>query len=80
MEKTMTKKMTTAIATEMVARIRALHEQIHLVYREAGEYDGGAANINVIRDAVKASDELEEAKFSVDALLGSFDYKDEEAA
>ena len=68
----MTKKLTTAIARDMVSRIEALLEQISAIYAEANTYDG-MGNSNIIRDAVAARKEQREAEYSVDALLGSFD-------
>ena len=68
----MPKKLTTAIATDMVTRIEALQSQIDAVYREAEEYDG-SGNSNVIRDAVKARADLRECEFQATGLLASFD-------
>ena len=70
----MAKKMTTAIATDMVNRIEALQDQINTVYREAYAY--GKGDENVIRDAVKARKELREAEYNASALLESFDAPD----
>lgn len=74
----MSKKLTTAIATEMVDRIEALQEQIDAIYREANSYDG-QGNSNVIRDAVKARAELADAQFRAGDLLASFDFEDKAA-
>lgn len=73
----MTKKLTTAIAANMVDRIEALQNQISEVYAEANQYDG-MGNSNVIRDAVKARNEQREAEYNVSALLASFDVVDDE--
>lgn len=71
----MAKKLTTAIATDMVNRIEALQKQIDAIYREANEYSMGDGN--VIRDAWKARAELREAEYNASALLASFDAVDE---
>ena len=72
----MTKKLTTAIATDMVDRIERLDDQIDAIYREANGY-AGTNNGNVIRDAWKARKELREAEHNASALLGSFDATDD---
>ncbi len=74
----MTKKLTAAIALEMVKRIEALQDQISAVYREAGDYDG-TNNANVIRDIVKARDEQRDAEFIATGMLESLDIEDEAA-
>lgn len=74
----MTKKLTSAIALEMVKRIEALQDQISAVYREAGDYDG-TNNANVIRDIVKARDEQRDAEFIATGMLESLDIEDEAA-
>lgn len=74
----MSKKLTTALATDMVNRIEALNDQIFAIYREANEYDG-MGNSNVIRDAVKARAARREAEFEASGLLASFDVVDEAA-
>lgn len=74
----MTKKMTTAIATEMVDRIEKLQGEIDAVYREANEYTWGDAN--TIREAVKARAALREAEYNASSLLASFDVLEDEAA
>jgi hypothetical protein len=71
----MNKRLTTAIATELVDRIEALQRQIDEVYAEANSYDG-TGNSSVIRDAVKARAELREAEYNASALLASFDAED----
>ncbi len=73
-----TKKLTTAIATDMVDRIEKLQRQINNIYAEADSYDG-AGNSNVIRDAVKARDAMRESEFEAAGLLESFDAEDEAA-
>jgi hypothetical protein len=73
------KKLTTAIATDMVDRIEFLQDQIHAVYAEANTYDG-MNNCNVIRDAVKARAEREYADFRASDLLASFDVEEDKAA
>lgn len=76
----MGKKLTTAIATDMVNRIEALQNQIDAIYASANlEYDG-MGNSNVIRDAVKARAEVREAEYSAAALLESFDAVDDAMA
>ena len=72
-------KLTTAIATEMVERIEVLQDQINEVYQEATEYDGGAGNSNVIRDAVNARAAMRDSEFEADGLLASFDCEDDPA-
>ena len=75
----MGKKLTTAIATDMVDRIMKIKKEadaaVGAVYREAFDYDG-ANNANVIRDAVKAREEQNEAAWNAAALLESFDAED----
>lgn len=70
------KKLTTAIATDMVDRIEALQNQIGAIYAEANQYDG-MGNSNVIRDAVKARNAQRESEFEASALLSSFDASDD---
>lgn len=73
------KKLTTAIATQMVDRIEALHDQINAVYREATcDYDG-SGNANLIRDAWKARRARREEEYNERALLESCDVRDETA-
>lgn len=72
----MTKKLTTAIATDMVNRIEALQNQIDAIYTEANTNYDGMGNSNVIRDAVKARAELRDAEFRSSDLLASFDIED----
>lgn len=72
----MTRKLTTAMATDMVDRIEALQSQIDEIYAEANTY--GMGNSNVLRDAVKARAELREAEYNASALLASFDVEDDE--
>jgi hypothetical protein len=76
-EMIMTKKLTTAIATEMVKRIESLQAQIDAVYSQADDY--GCGNGNVIRDAVKARKAQREAEESASGLLASFDAEDDPA-
>lgn len=71
------KKLTTAIATDMVNRIEALQKQIDAVYAEANTYDG-SGNSSVVRDAWKLRSELREAEYNAAALLASFDVEDED--
>lgn len=71
----MPKKLTTAVATDMVQRIESLQEQIEAVYREANGYDG-MRNSNVIRDAVKHRKEARDAAGDADGLLASFDVEE----
>lgn len=75
-------KLTTAIATGMVDRLVALKEQydadVRAIYAEADSYPG-RGNSNVIRDALKARNELREAQYTAAALLESFDAEDEAA-
>lgn len=68
-------KLTSKIALELVTRIEALNDQIHEVYREANDYDG-INNINVIRDIVKAREEVADQKCIADGLLESLDLED----
>jgi len=70
------RKLTTAIATDMVDRIEALQNQITAIYAEANTYDG-MGNSNVIRDAVNARAELRDAEFRSADLLASFDVADD---
>ena len=65
-------KLTTAIATGMVARIESLHRQIDEVYADARHYEG-TNNDNVIRDAVAARKDQRAAQESAKGLLDSFD-------
>ena len=71
------KKLTTAIATQMVDRIEALQDQIDLVYREANCEYAGNGNSNVIRDAWKARQAKREEAFNESALLAGFDVEGE---
>lgn len=75
----MTKKLTTAIATELVKRIETLQAQIDAVYSHAADYEGGYGNSNVIRDAVKERKSMLEAEYSASSLLASFDAEDDPA-
>ncbi len=75
----MTKKLTTAIATEMVNRIEDLQNQISAIYREAGDYAGGVGNINSIREAVKAREDMRNAECIAQGNLEAFDLEDESA-
>jgi len=69
------KRLTTAIATEMVGRIESLQRQINEVYAEARSYEG-TNNDNVIHDAVKARKDVREAQESAKGLLDIFDMTD----
>ena len=73
-------KLTTAIATGMVDRLVALKEKydadVRAIYAEADAYPG-RGNSSVIRDALKARQELREAEYNAAALLESFDAEDE---
>lgn len=73
-----TKKLTTAIATDMVDRIEALQEKITAIYAEANTFDG-MGNSNLIRDAVNARAESRDAAFRCADLLASFDVADDDA-
>ena len=74
----MTKKLTTAIATQMVDRIEALQDQINAIYREADDYNGNR-NSALIRDAWKARQVMREEQFNESALLASCDCVDEKS-
>lgn len=63
----------------MVKRIESLEEQIGEVYREAGDYAGGVTNINAIREAVKAREQMRDAAFIAEGTLESFDVDEESA-
>jgi Lar family restriction alleviation protein len=71
-------KLTSKIAIQLVERIEALNDQIHAVYREAGEYDG-TNNINLIREIVDARAAVADSKVVAEGLLESLDLPDNDA-
>lgn len=75
----MPKKLTTAIATDMVERIEKLQEQISAIYADATLNYSGTNNGALIREAVKARGAQREAEFEASGLLGSLDVEDEAA-
>jgi hypothetical protein len=72
------KKLTTAIATDMVERIEALQDQIDAIYTDAQLNYDGTNNGNLIREVIKARAEHRNAEFIAAGLLESLDVEDTE--
>jgi len=73
------KKLTTAIATDMVTRIENLQDQIDAIYADAQCNYSGTNNGALIRDAVKSRKEQRDAEGYAAGLLESLDVEEEAA-
>lgn len=71
------KKLTTAIATDMVRRIEALQDQIDAIYADAQLNYDGTNNGSLIREAIATRSEQRDAEFRASGLLESLDVVDE---